>query len=760
MTRLGRIAAAAAVPLLYVATLAILYREVFTTALPGGRRPLGFGWDTIESYWGDLAYFAGRLRVADWPLWDVFEKAGYPDFAVPERGHMYPLHWIFAAAGAALGEVPWWMIQVKALLHHLIAGLLMHAYLRRRELPLAAALVGGLGWMASAPMLIHKASSVLWPIVWVPLAWMAIDRLAERRDLRSAALLGGALGLCGVAGSAPGFFYALLLALPYGALRLVSAVVAAPVGRARLAGQVAGLVALAAALTVSLTLIWVVPLGELTALSQRAERSLDYATSFPLPPVATLVGLAVPPLGVVDAYVGFAGLALALCALAARPRADGGVPVLAIGCAALFLALAFGRGTPLLPFLAEHAPGFDAFRAANRFKLLAAPLLCVAAAHGGAALLAAGPRERVRALAALAGLAILVAVLALTRPAAGAASLGSTLALAGAVVALALVALFTRRAAPLAVLAIAALIALDPQRHVHARSTALEPMPERDPRPWLAGLGDHAVEGQLWDEFVLEQRAGPRLGIRELRGYPAGSSLEYRPYAAYLSALRRAPELLAVLGARHVLWGPHHRLGLSAHILKRPVSESAPAHFERVRDRVHRVRWPAPAVAWYGAVQPVAGGPREVLAAVRATLRTDRPRDTVVIDPDAAAALGGRLAALEPIAPPPAVPGRIVEQRAARVVAEIDAPAAGIAVLAHTMYPGWRVTIDGAPATPLVVDHLLRGVAVDAGRHTIEWQLRPRGHGAFLALWWAAFVAVLCALLPPRPKKLASLAHH
>jgi hypothetical protein len=693
-------------PAVYALALAIVYRAIVGPGEPA----VGFGWDTIESYWGDLAYLADRVRHGDWPIWDVFEKLGYPDLAVPERGHHDPLNWPLAAVGAALGETPWWLIQLKILLHHLIAGVAMHGYLRRRGLPIAAALVGGLAWMTCAPLLIHKASSVIWPLAWLPLVWLAIDRAIARPDVRGGLLLGGALGLAGDAGSAPGFFYVLLAAAPYGALRLGTALIAA-----RRAGGLGAAVrrhgaalALAAATTVALVAIWVVPAGELTALSQRAERSIGYATSFPLAPRATLLGLvAAPWAGGADAYVGLAAIALALAAIALAPRADGGVPLLAIATASLMLVLAFGAATPVLPWLAAHAPGFDLFRAANRFKLVAAPLLCVAAAHGAAALLALAARTR------------------------------------------------ARRAAPWALAALAAAAVVDAPRVVFGKDPALERRPDEADRRWLAGLGDVAVEGALWDEFVIEQRPGPRLGVRELRGYPAGASLEYARYADVLAAIRRAPELLAAYGVRAVLWGRHHRIGTSAHLLARPPSETTPAWFAKVRDHVHAVRNPAPVAAWYGAARVVDGPPREVLAAVRATLAPDAPRRVVVLEPDGAAALGPALAPLVAAVatPPAAVPGRVAAQRAGRIVVEVDAPAAGIATLAHTFYPGWRVAVDGAPAIGFPVDRLVRGVAVGPGRHRIEWTFRPRGHGLRLLAWWAALIAVLCAALPPRARK-------
>jgi hypothetical protein len=55
---------------------------------------------------------------------------------------------------------------------------------------------------------------------------------------------------------------------------------------------------------------------------------------------------------------------------------------------------------------------------------------------------------------------------------------------------------------------------------------------------------------------------------------------------------------------------------------------------------------------------------------------------------------------------------------------------AGVVVLADNAFPGWRATVDGAPAEIVTVDVALRGVALPAGKHRIEMEYRPAS-----ALW-------------------------
>jgi hypothetical protein len=55
----------------------------------------------------------------------------------------------------------------------------------------------------------------------------------------------------------------------------------------------------------------------------------------------------------------------------------------------------------------------------------------------------------------------------------------------------------------------------------------------------------------------------------------------------------------------------------------------------------------------------------------------------------------------------------------------ITAPADGTVVLRQQSARGWQVTVDGRPASALIVDGIFRGVKVSKGRHEIVWTYRP-----------------------------------
>jgi uncharacterized membrane protein YfhO len=58
------------------------------------------------------------------------------------------------------------------------------------------------------------------------------------------------------------------------------------------------------------------------------------------------------------------------------------------------------------------------------------------------------------------------------------------------------------------------------------------------------------------------------------------------------------------------------------------------------------------------------------------------------------------------------------------VEADVDRP--GVLVLSEPYYPGWSATVDGKPAPLLRADYAFRGVALPAGKHTVEMRYRSR----------------------------------
>ncbi len=65
----------------------------------------------------------------------------------------------------------------------------------------------------------------------------------------------------------------------------------------------------------------------------------------------------------------------------------------------------------------------------------------------------------------------------------------------------------------------------------------------------------------------------------------------------------------------------------------------------------------------------------------------------------------------------------LVERSPARLV--LDTQGAGYVMVAETLAPGWRATLDGKPVEIFAADIAFRGVAIPEGRHRLEMVYRP-----------------------------------
>jgi hypothetical protein len=102
---------------------------------------------------------------------------------------------------------------------------------------------------------------------------------------------------------------------------------------------------------------------------------------------------------------------------------------------------------------------------------------------------------------------------------------------------------------------------------------------------------------------------------------------------------------------------------------------------------------------------------------------------------------------------------KITNFRSDRVTAQADSPADDRLILTDLMYPGWQVTVDGAPAQPLTIDGMLRGVDVPAGSHTVVWSYHPRSFywGLAVSLVTFLFLAAVAHVRYWHPQRLAFL---
>ncbi|MBI3861620.1 MAG: YfhO family protein [Planctomycetia bacterium] len=91
---------------------------------------------------------------------------------------------------------------------------------------------------------------------------------------------------------------------------------------------------------------------------------------------------------------------------------------------------------------------------------------------------------------------------------------------------------------------------------------------------------------------------------------------------------------------------------------------------------------------------------------------------------------------------------RIVKYQPQRVEIDAVSERGGTLVLTDLDYPGWQVEVDGRPTAGVVVDGMLRGVAVPAGQHTVTWIYRPASFFWGAGISVAALVVLITLAIP------------
>jgi len=342
-----------------------------------------------------LRFDLARLAADGVPWWNPWLNGGQPVLSNPNYSAFYPFSWLAAALP------PHWVMGLAVIFHAALA--FAGAWLLTRRLgggrtaaALAALSLSGGGAFLSSIDVYPQLGAVAW-IPWAALAADAAFSAPERRWWKPAA--GCALALA----------FALLAGDPVAALLAAGVVACLALPHLHRQPAVAGRLAAVAALTLLLGAVQLLPTVHRVAGSERAtglaaEEAMDWSTRpLRLVEVAYPHAFGVPAQAASGRYYGwslhdrdsaylrsvFPGLALLVVGLAAFAA---GVPrrVAWATAALLGVLLAFGRHTPLYPWLHGHLPGFDAFRYPERFLVLALVAVTFAGALGWHRLLADG----------------------------------------------------------------------------------------------------------------------------------------------------------------------------------------------------------------------------------------------------------------------------------------------------------------------------------------------------------------------------------
>lgn len=380
--------------------------------------------DTLPITAAQNVILKGALGRGELPEWNSSQYAGVPMLANPATHALYPPRWIAVLATSNPSEAN----DLFGLLHVLLALLGGVALGRELGLGRPGRRVLGLSYALGGPFLsLLTNAPYLAAATWAPFA-LAMALRARRKSTPSA------LGLAGLGLALP--FYAGDPQLA-GLLALLAALVLVGPSPSTAPPRGLGQRLLAPLLLGGITLLFTAALllPTLALFGETDRAGMDYsivgAWSFhparlsellvpfplglPYPERATYLGQALDP-QVSDQwthtlFLGALPFLFLIRALASVPERLRRARV-AFGCLALAaLLLAFGRYTPLHPWLYEHTP-YGAFRYPEKHLTLVALALASLAAIGLEAWLAAEPWKRPRQLLpylALPGAALLSA---------------------------------------------------------------------------------------------------------------------------------------------------------------------------------------------------------------------------------------------------------------------------------------------------------------------------------------------------------------
>ncbi|MCR4406559.1 MAG: YfhO family protein [Anaerolineae bacterium] len=764
-----------------VAVLIIAPPLLFSPPLLGGGIPFppsSIFTDLLITHWPNAYFIRDSLaRYGQVPLWRPLIMSGGPFAGNPLAGLFYPLHWLWLILPLNM------VFNLLFAGHVCLSGLSMYALARRGYgLSSVPALVAALTWALTPKLIAHIGAGhvgLVEALAWLPLAVLCTLRaLAQPRSRRYTLLSGAVLALQFFADVRIAFYTAMVV--------VVYALFwpdKAGCGVWRTAWHRGRTLGLALATFVGLAAVQIVPLLELMRYSGRGSLSLAEAGIFSLP-WRYLLGLFLADRGGFYEWMTYLGiLPLLLAGLAlldrSRWRQTGFLTTLTL-LATLF---ALGVNTPLFPALYRVLPGLGWLRVPARMWFVVAFAVALLAGHGLEALNKPEVLSRRRVLN-LAGAAIIAfccllaggfLVLHHTLPAA----LGGLVVFASGGVLLLLLHLNGR----LTGRPFYAVLSRWKSGFVVRASACLERTEVR-----TTGLIFHVLilallVSDLWwidsSLFVVRGSEEAFAAGREVVEYLAQETGSASPPARVYSPSYSLPQHLGALYDLHQIDGVDPTqlaryvafMRLAGGYEEQGYAVTIPPFVKG--DIATAYRDARPDAALLGLLNCRFVAAEFPIEAAGLTLRQRLgttyiyenelalPRAFVVhlvkavaSGEEALAALGELDLAMEAVveggkaltgaAGPDRV--QITSYTPNQITIEVELKSPGLLVLSENWYPGWRAWDNGREMPIYRTDYVLRGIYLDAGRHTVQLSYYPvslRVSSGVSALAWVGLGAAL-----------------
>jgi len=721
--------------LAFAGVLAFLVVVFWATRIVPGDRIVLKNADLYGYYYPAYAATFARLASGELPRWNPYQLCGEPWLATLQTAVFYPPHLVYLLLPTHSA------MAVSAAAHLVLFALGTAAFARRIGLGVVPAALAALLFACRG----HVTDLVYWPpsfeaAAWLPVGAIAAVDLARGGGWRAVGLLALATGASLLAGNPQMTVYT-----AYAWAVLCAAFLVAARPPARRWGTVALGFAVALAVGVLVAGVHLAPGMELGSQGSRGARTLTVAQMFPMggavlanPTVAFLRNAAFGRSPLALGVVGAALVAPALAWGAPRALAWG---AFVLGLAALGYAL--GPVTPAFDVL-RRLPGLGWFRVPPYALFVVDFGFAILAAIG----LDAVARTTRRGPAVVAtACAAMLAILA----ARGAIATNAPAWLAWAAVAtLGAAAVAPDRARSAAIPALVVLAALDvvlaPTRGLAFPYGADVARRVAGSAPLYEEIGKLVGPDRFW-LFTTEMPAveiGPKIPtlyrVRSFDDYEPLVTRRQSEYFTYLweGSATSARATYTFDGYLNTLTAPHGR--------------PAPATRRRLLDlaAVKLVLFPTPTLKrtdiepFVERIPLVSRGRLFDVPALTnpwslprayVTYRTAPAPDVDALldamsrpnfDPLVSSYVEGDAPFVaDPSAPPRGDAATITIDDTTVVELEATLAAPGLVVLADTFYPGWRATVDGAPAPIVATNHLFRGVAAPAGRHRVRFEYRP-----------------------------------